>query len=229
LETSENKQIAAAIDSLDQRLLVADENGMFRNQRVVTFTDCQAPLMKSRTLLKAGKSDEAIDQYHLASNKFNEAIESSDRWWKISYRYGIPWFLYQVAALALVAFYSFQYSSVSPESSQQILWVPVWILGWGATGAIVRSLWYLWFQINRKVFRKDWLVWFVSSPILGALLGALVYMLFLAGLLATTQANVKEPWFPMVLAGLAGFSWEWATEILKKMTDVIGVSKTKSA
>jgi hypothetical protein len=67
-----------------------------------------------------------------------------------------------------------------------------------------------------------WGVWFLASPILGALLGSIVYLAFVAGFIAATKQTLTEPSLPMLLAGMAGFSWEWAVGVIKKVTEALG-------
>jgi hypothetical protein len=54
---------------------------------------------------------------------------------------------------------------------------------WGVVGSLLRGIWYLWKNVNDRKFRKVWIVWLISTPFLGAILGSLIYFLISAGLI----------------------------------------------
>jgi hypothetical protein len=127
---------------------------------------------------------------------------------------------------------------------------------WGCVGGILRGLWYLKDKVSDRKYRNSFRIYFISVPFLGALFGAILYFLVVAGLfiIAPTQAgpilsnqtslssstnttttnttNQPNPGSTGIarpsqvstlaiipLATLAGFNWEWAVTIFKRIGD----------
>jgi hypothetical protein len=89
-------------------------------------------------------------------------------------------------------------------------------------GAILRGLWFLKDKVSDRRYRNSFRIYLISTPFLGGLFGALFYFLIAAGLfiIAPTQAPSAENVSTLAiipLAALAGFNWEWAIMILKRI------------
>jgi hypothetical protein len=127
---------------------------------------------------------------------------------------------------------------------------------WGCVGGILRGLWYLKDKVSDRKYRNSFRIYFLSVPFLGALFGAIIYFIVVAGLFiiaptqavpilsnqtasapnttATGAANPPNAAHPSAaktpaaqvstlaiipLATLAGFNWEWAVMIFKRIGD----------
>jgi hypothetical protein len=54
-------------------------------------------------------------------------------------------------------------------------------------------------------------------PFIGAILGALMFMAVQFGAVAATKTTINQQQVPLLLAALAGFSWEWSIGVLKNV------------
>jgi hypothetical protein len=90
---------------------------------------------------------------------------------------------------------------------------------WGLAGALVNALRTVHLRVQGQEFERDRIAWYGLSPILGLAFGAIVFLLFIGGLLSTGQdltpsepANgstadaVVNPTPILLLAVLAGFA-----------------------
>jgi len=88
-------------------------------------------------------------------------------------------------------------------------------------------LWWLRFNVGRSNYRKGWRSHYISAPFLGGILGAIVYILIFGGLVSVSNQNfTPENAFAMILiAAFAGFNWEWAIKLFKKIEKVFDTGK----
>jgi hypothetical protein len=85
----------------------------------------------------------------------------------------------------------------------------------------------LWNSASERKYRKAWTVWFIGAPVIGGLFGALIYTALLGGLVAVSPSqptieNIALPWF---LTASAGFSSEWAKDLLTNIQEAISRRK----
>jgi hypothetical protein len=165
---------------------------------------------------------EARKKYGLASQKFNQYVNSTTFWWRFKYCYEGPALIYLLSVLVIIlAAWLFFSSSLSDST---LLWVPSWAFLWGAIGGIFNGFWWLWQHATLREVRKPWYIWYAVLPIMGAILGALVYLIYIAGFItATGETDLKSNFFAMLLSALAGFSAKWAVDLLNKVTDIIQI------
>lgn len=89
---------------------------------------------------------------------------------------------------------------------------------WGLGGALVNALRTVHLRVQGQEFERDRIAWYGLSPILGLAFGAIVFLLFIGGLLSTgqdlapsepanaqTAEDVVNPTPILLLAVLAGF------------------------
>ena len=107
---------------------------------------------------------------------------------------------------------------------------------WGTVGAILRGIWFLKDKVSDRRYRNSFRIYLLSAPFLGGLFGAIFYFLLVAGLVivapiqapdvlanqTSTMSNATSA--PAVssvtiipFAALAGFNWEWAIMIFKRI------------
>lgn len=209
------------VEGLATSLIILSQNGLFFVQSKVKYDECAQPLGEARLKLSQD-FNYSVGKFMETSGKIDEAINAAPLRWRARHLYGIHIMLYLIACfLFLVYIYTWS-ASLSP-STIYVLWVPMWSPVLGALGSIGRSLWFLWYNVNRRRLRKDWLAWFLQAPVLGAIYGIIAYLAFLAGYIATTQsAEVKGEAFPMLLSVLAGFSWQWVNRTINRITKALG-------
>lgn len=209
------------IEDLATTLVTVSENSLFSVQSKIKYHECVQPLNEARSKLNQDFNG-ALAKYMEASGKIDEAIDAASLKWRVVHLYGIPHMLYLLICLASLVYVYIWSTRLSP-SMIVTLWVPIWSPVLGALGGIARGLWSLWYRVNRRSLRKVWLTWFIVAPFVGAILGVLMYLAFLAGYVATTQSTeVKGEAFPMLLSLLAGFNWEWANQTLSRIVKALG-------
>jgi hypothetical protein len=87
---------------------------------------------------------------------------------------------------------------------------------WGLAGGLVNGLRTVHLRVQGQEFERDRIAWYGLSPILGLAFGAIVFLLFIGGLLSTGQElnagvaagdeSVVNPTPILLLAVLAGFA-----------------------
>lgn len=212
--------IGGLLDRLQEMVMSADENGLFKDDSC-TYKNILDDICDAYKQLG---QDEliALKKFSLACNKFNQIVNSSSFWWRFKFSYGGPVVLYYVAiSISIFLAWTF-FSDVIFDS--KIMSVPSWAYLWGLMGGVLQGIWSLWQHVSDRRLRKHWFTWLFSLPLMGAILGALTYLIFLAGFVVSTgEAQIKSEFFVMLLSALAGFISEWAVEMLNKLTNIIQI------
>jgi hypothetical protein len=213
------------------------------------FEDIQVKLKKAKEYFYGGDYTESDYYTSLALRSYDKALYLASRAWRFSNVYAGPMWLYLIGFLvAVLGFYWYQLDSNFLELHVRIQEASLHAATWGTVGGILRGIWYLKDKVSDRRYRNSFRIYFLSIPFLGGLFGAIVYFLLVSGLfiLAPTQtpvilnqtasgANVSQTGSatqPNVttagnistlaiipLATLAGFNWEWAVMIFKRIGD----------
>lgn len=105
--------------------------------------------------------------------------------------------------------------------------LPFWdTMIWGGIGGVVGALYSLyWHVAEQQDFDRQYNMWYVVQPIMGAMLGAFIYLIVVSGMLAMSIniQTVSSSWFPSALACLCGFRQKFILELLDKLVEVIGL------
>lgn len=219
------KALKDHLDLVQNCLEIANENGLLKSnpktyeQIINGITDALRDLTKNPPDVI-----EARRKSSLAYFQFNESVNSMGFWWRFKFCFGGPVLVYLFAVLISVFSLWILYSPVI--SDYVLLWVPSWAFLWGLAGGALQGFWWLWQHISGRSLRKPWFVWYVILPLIGALLGALTYLIFISGFIVATGENqVTSEFFVILLCALAGFSSRWAVQLLDRLTQIIQVSK----
>ena len=93
----------------------------------------------------------------------------------------------------------------------------------GALGGVAGALFALWRYITEQKFNPQFSIWYVSQPIIGLVIGSVIYIILKIGFnitAGTVSAEVGSPLLPCLLAYLAGFQQnvflDLARQILKQ-------------
>ena len=219
------EDISEEIQEQRTRILLASENGLF------TRTSTKEAANKLREILNVLKDAEesigsnpaeARHKLDIARCEFDEIVEKAGLGWRVKYLYVIPIFLYLTFSF-IVFLLMWYYIDLHYQGDLTVLWIPAWSIIWGGVGSILRGLYWLWYQVNRRHYRKVWILWFLAAPIMGCILGGIMYLIFISGYIAATQSSLTNKNLPMLLSVLAGFSWPWAIGVIKKLTEIFGV------
>ncbi len=102
---------------------------------------------------------------------------------------------------------------------------------WGGLGGITGALYALWRHIAQEQdFDKQYTMWYITNPIMGIALGAFIYIIMQAGLLAMTagtQNAMNSAALVFVLAWLSGFQQNVAYDIIRRVLKVFGISENE--
>jgi hypothetical protein len=217
------KDYEEQLNMLKTTLEISSENGLFQNDSTVytkilnfiidAFEDLSN---KEPKIIEAGK------KFSLAYQEFNQAVNSKSLGWRFKYCYGGPALLYLLVLFALISGIWFFFGPNLLDYN--LLWVPSWAFIWGLLGGVLQGFWWIWQHISKRKFRKSWYVWFLLLPFIGAILGALTYLIYFGGFIATTgNTQIQSTVYIMLLCALAGFSSRWAIEMLSKITTLVQI------
>ena len=93
----------------------------------------------------------------------------------------------------------------------------------GALGGVAGALFALWRYITEQKFNPQFSIWYVTQPIIGLMIGSMIYIILKIGFnitAGTGTAEIGSPLLPSLLAYLAGFQqnvfMNLARQILKQ-------------
>ncbi len=101
-------------------------------------------------------------------------------------------------------------------------------LMWGGIGGVVGALYSLWWHVSHlQDFDKRYTMWYLVQPIMGFILGGLVFLIIGTGFLVL-QGTVPSPenargiqLFPPLVAALGGFRQKFVYELLERIIRVL--------
>lgn len=99
---------------------------------------------------------------------------------------------------------------------------------WGGIGGIVGALYSLWWHVAQlQDFDKRYTMWYLIQPIMGIVLGGLVFLiigtgfLVLQGTVPTAESARGIQMFPPLVAALGGFRQKFVYELLERIVRVL--------
>jgi hypothetical protein len=223
---------AAQILSVDKRL--EEALALLREARDITI---ERPRQFDEAEYRVAKVRAMLERKQLTS-----------RW---SLIYGYPVLLYEVVWFVLLlgsllfdhalAVYianvaGMTVSDLASLSMEQIF--PLWnTMAWGGIGGVVGSLYSLyWHAAVEQDFDRQYVMWYIVQPIMGVILGGIVYLIIAAGFIsiqvlaaqaptftdaAQAMANPAVKAFHSVVACVAGFRQRFVYEMLDKIVQVL--------
>ena len=213
------------IDKLQEALEIANENGLLKNDSA-KYEEIIRIIAKALRNLSSTEDNviQARENFSLAYFKFNEAVNSEKGWWRFKYSHGGPIIIYLLAVFAaLLASWLLFWPSLW---DYKILWIPSWAFIWGSLGGALQGLWWLWQHVSGRRLRRQWFMWYLVLPLMGAVFGALIYLVYVSGLIvATGDSKVSSEFFIILLCAIAGFSSKWMVQVLDKVTQIIQIGK----
>jgi hypothetical protein len=89
---------------------------------------------------------------------------------------------------------------------------------------------FCYYTVNDRMYRNSFTIYFISVPFLGGIFGGIVYILIVGGLVSVTQGQitVTNPYAIIPFAAFAGFNWEWAIGIFRKIEDLLKTEKSST-
>ena len=217
------QKVLKEIDTTDTKLNVAINNKLF-DQNIpneINHEKIHELLTESRIEADAGNIAKAESAASKARQTLYHALNKPSKFWRFRNLFGGFVWIYLFTFISMI--FSFFYFQIDAEL-QSILNIPIeaiYATTWGIVGSILRSIWRLKSRVSNYMYRTDWQSYFIISPFLGGLFGAIIYLIIVAGLLGFSEnedINITNIAMIIPIATFAGFNWEWA---IKKFS-VIG-------
>lgn len=177
-------------------------------------------IAEAKILLKEGKAPEA-EQKYLETKILVERADASIRAEPLAWK--LFWLeLAYLLLLLLIGYVTHQWPTFRMWAKFMTLHAgTAWF---GALGGVTIGLFGLYTHIQARDFDSKFKLWYISKPIMGAIFGWLMFIVFYVGLLTVqgrpdqTQTN---PLLLYVIAFLAGFSERFTIKIVDRIMQVL--------
>ena len=218
------------INRVDTWVTTTSENGLFKEKNDNLFKLILDNLKEARESIDTQSIEhnktspnfvQCSDALSKAANYYSQAVDSAPLSWRFLNIYAGHLWIYLITFLFIT--FAFYYFDIDRFLSLKVGVSPLSVdaATWGVIGGILRGIWWLWRNVSDRKYRKTWMVWFISTPFLGGIFGAISYFLIFAGLLAVSQNSneVLNPMIVIVVSALAGFNWEWIVEQFNRVRE----------
>jgi hypothetical protein len=183
----------------------------------------------ARNYLLAGRDYYEDAERHVNEVEFTLNQNLQSRKWSLSY--GIPLFIYEIvwgtAFIALYLALETSAFSVLQESTRVLLGT----MFWGGIGGVAGALLALIKHTSQEQdFDKQHSLWYLSSPLMGAVLGSIIYLVMSVGVISITsgRSTITSPEIIYLLSGIAGFQHNVFTSIVKRAIKIFETGTTGS-
>jgi hypothetical protein len=214
---AERKLAEQNLQTLGSEFAVAQEWGLFPAKDGAESADARSVLKSLETAAAAIKAADLIT----ANNSLLEGRAVLNRvhsarpyWFAANNRFGFLPLVMTIVSGAMA--YRLVFVWFLGLTVPQMLHHPVFF-GW--VGAILKSLYWLQYQINKGLLRPRWFTYFMIAPIVGLILGGIAALVVSVGF---RIAHGSADWQTVALvAAFAGFNWEWALEKFRIGADAV--------
>jgi len=245
-ETPPLEEEAAVLERIGKRrpLELASEIDDLYKAIVAELSTREALAEKALSLLQEARDTLLEDprNYDIAELKVHQARAilqrvKDARAWGSSYgakllAYELAWLLVLLILLVFekpIAMGLSSLWSVPSTVAGMSMLFPMWTtMLWGGIGGVVGALYSLHWHVSvLQDFDKNQWMYYVVHPIMGVILGGIIYLIASAGFLAmgaeVTRLNEEQlRWLPALIACLAGFRQKFAYELLDRVMQVLG-------
>lgn len=229
----DKEKISGYIDNTEVKLLTAIGNGLFNQDGVggeEAWKKIENLLGEARVFLEQGKFAEAETKQATALGHLHDALTKPKAYWRFVNIHAAPIWIYLLGVL--VSLFVFFYSDVDTiiQTKMGVSEDVVYVVAWGVIGGILRALWKIKKSVGGQRHKRSFRIYYLSSPFLGGIFGAITYLLIIGGLVSINGTNSPASIIPILpIAAFAGFNWEWAVGLFNRIADVLSVdSKDKS-
>ena len=206
------------LGELQTRAILTVSDGILLERVVVISLDLTINAFEAITLLELDVIERRIVQLNTALDRY----DIDQRNYLIVRVVAI---ILSVIAFAIIFIGAIWGSSLGldPDYVIPVLGIPLSVIMWSAIGSFTSVL----YRLNRSTEKelRDPIRWMISRPIVGVMMGILVFLAVKVGFLATTsgQAEVVSTEVIWLLAFLAGFSDRFAASVLKSIVGRFGL------
>ncbi len=211
LEAGWQKALHKEIDDLYKRVATEFSSPPSNSDQMLTM------LQEARQILVESPENYVATEYRMAQVRSMISRTTESR--RQSARYGPRMLIYEVIWLALflvgivfgapLAEFFTRSGNIAGATANDVF--PFWnTLMWGGIGGIIGALYALWWHISdQQDFDRQYLMWYLVQPIMGLVLGGIVFLLLSGGFLLLqikpADANAGARLLPYLVAVLAGF------------------------
>jgi hypothetical protein len=217
---------------------------LFENQKCIRLEDIQKILDEARHIADPNNTanlsiPKCQTKISLAAGKYYEALHCSQWSWRATNIYAAHIWVYLLSFLgAVILFYYYggvdffieKLNILDTQDDLQYYRNGIYSVTWGIIGGIFRGIWFLKRRVDDREFRNSWTLWYLSSPIIGGILGVIIYLVLIGGLitLSTSELSIENSLVVMGVAAIVGYNWPAATDMIKRVGDSITGSKSPS-
>ncbi len=175
-------------------------------------------IAEARSLLNEGKIAEAQQKY-TETKTLLERVEASLRAEPLAWK--LLWV--ELGYLLLLLFVGF----LTHKWPTYWLWAGLITVhaaaAWfGALGGVAVGLYGLYSHIQARDFDPRYQLWYICKPIMGAIFGWFVFLVYFVGFIAVQGAtDLSKPQVAYVVAFLAGFSERFTIKIIDRLMQVL--------
>lgn len=159
-------------------------------------------------------------------DRIQESRKQSGRYGPRIFLYQLAWLIVLLAGLLFAAALANWITAIGKVTgpAQMNVYPLVSTMMWGGIGGIVGALYTLWWHISEEQdFDRQYLMWYLVQPLLGMVLGGIVFLLMAGGFLVL-NVNLTDPnaaagarLLPYLTAVLAGFRQNFIYEQLNRL------------
>jgi hypothetical protein len=183
----------------------------------------------SRNELMAGRDHYEDSERFISEVEYR--ISQTDRIRKWSYSLGSLLFVYEIvfAVGTVWLFLSTIGDRAFEPNGSRMLYLQASMV-WGVLGGVMGALMALYKHVAiDQDFEWQHTMWYLTGPIMGAGVGAVIFLIILTGLVGLVPADATElsvPWTVYILAFLSGYQHNVFTEIVKRILKVFETQLT---
>ena len=221
-------EVESNIATLDTEFAISQEWGLFPTRLTVKHgenngDEVLACLEEAQTAFKAANYDAANICLQRGNAALFRAQYSRPIWYISNNHYGLLPILFTAGSAILaywLVFIQFLHLPVVATCHHAAFL--------GMAGAVLKSLYWLQYQINSGLLRPRWFSHFIVAPFIGVLLGGIASLVVNVGFyLASGSTKGVPDWHVVGLVAIfAGFNWRWALDKFQVITESIFSSLT---
>jgi hypothetical protein len=175
-----------------------------------------------------------VGQVHSIIVRRKNTVRWTNSWGWGMFFYEAFWVVILAQAILLAPAYVSQIEALFGAAERYISVGQLWNTGaWGGVGGVLGALYSLyWHAAKKKDFDKQYAMWYVVQPVIGLIIGAMVYVIVDAGFLnlvsggsAVQQLTIKV--LPYTLACIAAFRQRFILEIVDRLIQVLAGAETQ--
>ena len=190
------------------------------------------------------QSEYLLRQVRARINQIEQSIEAGKRYAPRIFTYEVLWMavLSVFALVTTVGGTTFSawvayLLGVSPDS-ERLNWAVLFLstLAWGGIGGVTSALWSLYYHISiQRDYDPIENLWYYSQPVLGMVLGGIVFLIMGAGFLVVqvdlsgTDAALGARLLPAAIAVIAGFRQTVVLDLIERAIALIAPAKPEES